>query len=169
MWIRWRQEIVDADSRCVADIFRGSAEGTWPLPGGFWSLGRHSRINFVQVCLETILGLFGQPCKFDSHAHSGITSSNHCGPRNVFFLDPKVCLQSCSHSQRHDGLNITTVATYVSGIHSHGRVDTFVPQFQREGDSVTDKLSTIVMPRSQHISLHVQRQLRSPWTVLTSH
>ena len=136
---------------CSGYISWGPAGCTWPLGCGFWSLGRHSWINFVQVGLETILGLFGQPCKFDSHAYSGITSSNHCGPRNVFFLDPKVCLQSCSHRQRHNCLNITTVATDVSGVHSHGRVDTFVPQFQREGDSVTDKLSAIIMTRSRHI------------------
>src|SRR5260370_5656361 len=27
MWIRWRQDVGDADSRFVADIFRGAAEG----------------------------------------------------------------------------------------------------------------------------------------------
>src|SRR5579862_8470678 len=70
--IRWLEWAADADFTRVA--------GEWNAPSRDSARVRsetHPRVEFVEMRLEPLLGVFGKTREFDSHAHAGVARTNH--------------------------------------------------------------------------------------------
>src|SRR5882762_6333384 len=103
-----------------------NAMGCRKLLGLFWRWLGKTGIKLVQVSLEASLAIVWQASEFDAHADSGIARSNGDGGGDALLIDPELHLKCGGDSQRHRGLNITTVSTDVGGVHPHGGVHALI-------------------------------------------
>src|ERR1700684_617367 len=133
------------------------------------SLPGKAGVHLVEMVLKALFGIIGHTREFDPHPYSWISSAHRGGGRNTLLIDPEVDPQDGRNRQRHDCLNITAVATDVSGIDSHGSVDPLVAEFKRKRDAVTQEPSAIVRERRRLVEPHLGRQLGHPGALLVSH
>src|ERR1700722_8728056 len=94
------------------------------------SLPGKSGVHLVEMVLKALFGVIGQTREFDPHPYSRISSAHRRGGRNTLLIDPEIDPQDGRNGQRHNCLNITAVATDVSGMESHGSVDPLVADFE---------------------------------------
>src|SRR5271156_6061614 len=102
------------------------------LFAGFLSLHGEARVLLIEMSLEALLGIFRQTTEFDSHPDSWIACADSSGGRDTVLLNPKLHSQYSRNRQGHDCLNITTVATDVSGVDPHRSIHAFIAELQGE-------------------------------------
>src|SRR5258708_37325828 len=96
--------------------------------GNFW-------VQFFQMRLQTVAIWFRQTDEFNSHADTRVAGAHHSAGTHLLGVHPEVNFQSSTYRNWQDSLDITSVATHIGGIHSHGSVHALIAQFNRERNS----------------------------------